>query len=62
MTREDIEQAWHERCQSNVYHWADPVDFAVDMVRRHNEECAKIAEEYGMEGEAIGEAICEARP
>lgn len=36
MTREDIEEAW-----LLVSH-KDPARFALDMVRKHNDECAEI--------------------
>ena len=44
MTRKDVARAAQEA--GFMASEKDVVDFALEMVRRHNEECAKIAERH----------------
>lgn len=61
MTREEIEKAWR------YYQGFSFIEFALQMVRQHNEEVAKIAEKHwhptlGLVANQIAEAIRAAAP
>ena len=60
MTREEIEKAWLEQPIDDVPSMREVVNFALEMVRRHNEELAKVSRRCDSDG--IVEAMTSARP
>lgn len=48
MTREEIQNAWEAWPAGRTL---EIVDFAVEIVRRHNEECVMLALDYVDDGE-----------
>jgi len=60
MNRDDIAMMWTERFHGKAFETV--LDWAEELVRRHNEECAKIAEDPRVKHSRIAKVIREVKP